>query len=72
MTKYKNVLLIAIAIILFIYASFISIFPAFVTSSFNINKFEQKMAEATGLDVTLGIIDFKINPVQCLMLFKFF
>lgn len=62
MNKYKNVLLIIISLILFAYAGFISIFPSIKTNSFNIDQFEQKTLRATGLNVTLASINFKIQP----------
>ncbi len=62
MSNYKNVILIIISIILFIYAGFISIFPSFYTKHFNINDFTQKMLPASGLNVTFNDIDVKIKP----------
>ena len=62
MQKYKNVFMIFLALILFVYAGFISIFPAFVIKTFNIDEFEQKSYTATGLNITLGYIDIKIKP----------
>ena len=60
--KYKNVLLIAVSLVLLIYAGYISIFPIFLTNSFNIDKFEEKVYNATSLLTTIDAIDFKITP----------
>lgn len=62
MTKYKNVLLILLALILFAYAGFITIFPSTYTSSFNKANFEQKALAATGLKIAFNSIDVKIKP----------
>ena len=62
MSKYKNVTLIFIAIVLFIYAVLISIYPAFLSKNFDINKFEEKALPATGLNITFNYIDIKIKP----------
>lgn len=62
MTKYKNVLLILLALILFAYAGFITIFPSTYTKSFNKEDFQQKALAATGLKITFNSIDVKIKP----------
>ena len=62
MEKYKNVIMITIAILLFIYAAFISIVPAASTKSFNKEKFIQKFEPATGLIVDFDNLDIKIKP----------
>ena len=53
MMKNKNTILIIIAVILLIYATFISIVPLILTKSFDITKFEQKFYEATSFITTL-------------------
>ena len=62
MSKHKNLILICIAAILFIYAGFISIYPGILNSTFNINDFEKKFYEATSLETTIESVDFKIKP----------
>lgn len=62
MTKYKNAIMIGISIILLAYAAFISIFPAILTSSFNIDKFEQQIYDATSLVTTIDTVEYKIKP----------
>lgn len=62
MAKYKNTILILLSIIFFAYAGFISIFPAFLTSSFNIDKFEQKVYDSTSLVTTVDTVEYKIKP----------
>ncbi len=60
--KHKNMILIVISLILLIYAGFISLFPSLLTSTFNIDKFEQKIYDSTSLVTTIDSIDFKIKP----------
>lgn len=62
MSKYKNTFMILGALILLAYASFISIVPAVYTKSFNIDKFEEQVFDATSLVTTIDYIDFKIKP----------
>ncbi len=62
MPKYKNTILIVLAAILLIYAGFISIFPAILTSSFNIDKFEKQIYDATSLVTTVDTVEYKIKP----------
>lgn len=62
MTKYKNTILICLSVILLIYAGFISIFPAILTNSFNIDTFEQKVYDATSLVTTVDMVEYKIKP----------
>ena len=62
MTKYKNTVLIVVSIIFFAYAGFISIFPAILTSSFDIDKFEQKVFDSTSLVTTVDTVEYKIKP----------
>lgn len=62
MSKYKNTILITLAVILLIYAGFISIFPAILTSSFNIDKFEKQIFDATSLVTTVDTVEYKIKP----------
>ena len=62
MTQHKNAILIVVAVILFIYAGFISIFPSILTKSFNIDQFEQKVYDATSLVTTVDTVEYKIKP----------
>ncbi len=62
MSKYKNTLLIFIAVILLAYAGFISIFPAILTKTFNIDEFEQKIYDATSIVTTVDNVEYKILP----------
>ncbi|MBQ9245344.1 hypothetical protein IJ182_03655 [bacterium] len=62
MTKHRNAILILVSLVLFIYAGFISIYPAFLSKTFNKNAFEKKAEEATGLKTHLDSIEFKIKP----------
>jgi len=59
---YKNTVLIVISVILLAYAGFISIFPAILTSAFNVEKFQEKMFQATSLLTSVDTVDFKIKP----------
>lgn len=62
MSKYKNTILIVLAVILLVYAIFISIFPAILTSSFNIDKFEKQVFDSTSLVTTVDMVEYKIKP----------
>lgn len=62
MSKYKNSILIIIAVLLLIYAAFISIIPSILTSSFNTSKFEEKFYQATSLLTTVDSVSYKIKP----------
>lgn len=62
MSKYKNTLLIFIALILFIYAAIISVVPKVFTSFFNVDKFEEQVYEATSLLTTLDSVQYKVKP----------
>ena len=62
MAKYKNALLVLVSILLFAYAGFITIVPAVKTNSFNIDKFEQQVFDATSLVTTLDSVNFEIKP----------
>ncbi len=60
--KYRNAILLIAAVILFAYASFISIFPAILTSVFNVEKFEKELYASTNLVTTVDAVNFKIKP----------
>ncbi len=62
MTKYKNAILIIVAVILIAYACFISIVPAIATNSFNIEKFQEKCYEASSLITTVGSVRYQVKP----------
>lgn len=60
--KYKNTFMIFGSVILFCYASLISIVPAVMTNSFDIDKFEQKMFDATSLITSVDSVEYKVAP----------
>lgn len=62
MSKYKNVILILISLVLFAYAGLISLYPSFVSKHFNVEDFQQKTLKTAGLDVTFNSYDVKIKP----------
>ena len=62
MKEYKNTLLIFISVLFLAYAGFISIFPAILTSTFNIDKFEQQVFDSTSLVTTVDTVEYKIRP----------
>jgi hypothetical protein len=62
MAKYKNVILIILAIILLIYAGFISIYPIILTKTFDTKKFAEKVEETTSLKTTVDAVEYKIKP----------
>ena len=62
MAKYKNALLVIVSLLLFAYAGFISIVPMVKTNTFDIDKFEQQVFDATSLVTTVDSIDYKIKP----------
>ncbi len=62
MSNYKNTIMIALAVLLFLYAAFISIVPAIKTNSFNTKQFEQKCYDATSLITTVESIQYKVKP----------
>ena len=60
MAKYKNAILVLVSLILLAYAGFISILPAVKTNTFDINKFEQQVFDATSLVTTVDSVSYKI------------
>ena len=62
MKNHKNTILILISIVLFVYAGFISIYPAFLTKTFNVNAFEDKVFKATDLITTIDSVRFEVKP----------
>jgi hypothetical protein len=62
MKEHRNAILILISVILFIYAGLLSIYPAFLKSTFNVTKFEEKVYRATSLVTTIDSVDFKVKP----------
>lgn len=62
MSKYKNTLMILVSLIMLAYAGFITIVPIILTETFNIDKFEEKMFEATSLLTTVDSVQYKIKP----------
>ncbi len=61
-SKYKNTLMIFVSLVLFAYASLISIVPSCMTNSFDIDKFEQKVFDATSLITTVDTVEYKVAP----------
>lgn len=62
MLKYKNAILILIALVLFTYAAFISIIPYFVAKSVNKDKLQKDYLAATGLNISFDKAYLKIGP----------
>ena len=62
MAKYKNAIFVLVSLILFGYAGFISIVPMVKTNTFDIDKFEQQVFDATSLVTTVDSVDYKIKP----------
>ena len=62
MLKYKNVLLIVLSVILFAYAAIIGFIPWMLNNTFDMVKFEEKLAKTTNMNVTLNYIHFKMTP----------
>lgn len=62
MSKYKNTLMIIVSIILLAYAAFTTVVPAVLTETFNVDKFEEKVFEATSLLTTVDSVQYKIKP----------
>lgn len=62
MSKYKNTLMIFVALVLFLYAGIISILPKVVTNAFDVNKFEEQVYEATSLLTTVDSVEYKLKP----------
>lgn len=60
--NYKNTLMIFGSVLLFSYAALISVVPAVMTNSFDIDKFEQKMFDATSLITSLDTVEYKVSP----------
>lgn len=59
---YKNLTMMAVALLLFIYAGFISIVPTVITNSFNKSEFETKMGDASSLITSIEDFNYKITP----------
>lgn len=62
MKNHRNLILMLLALVLFVYAAFISIYPAVLTSSFNIKDFEDKIHQSTTLTTTMDSVNFKMTP----------
>lgn len=60
--KYKNIILIIVSIVLFIYAIIIGIVPSIMTKSFNKDVFQEKLTKALGLNVTVGTYTVRVKP----------
>ena len=60
--SYKNTLMIFGALVLFSYAALISVVPSVMTNSFDVDKFEQKMQDATSLVTSVGSVEYKVAP----------
>ncbi len=59
---YKNLMLMLIALLLFMYAGFISVVPAVITGAFKVSEFTGKLNEATSLETSLDGFQYKIKP----------
>ena len=62
MTKYRNLMLMLVSLVLLCYAGLLSIYPSILTSLFNKEIFAEKVYKATTLDTTLDSINFKMKP----------
>lgn len=62
MSKHKNLLLMLFALVLFIYAGILSVYPYLLNLTFNTVKFEEKAYTASGLRTSLDNIEFKMQP----------
>lgn len=60
--NYKNLGLIVISLILFVYAGFIAILPKVMASTFNQETFSANLRKAVGLNAKMKTIDIKISP----------
>ena len=61
MAKYKNAIFVLVSLLLFAYAGFISIVPMVKTNTFDIDKFEQQVFDATSLVTTVDSVSYKID-----------
>ena len=60
--SYKNTLMIFGSLVLFSYAALISVVPSVMTNTFDVDKFEQKMVDATSLVTSVGSVEYKVAP----------
>ena len=60
---HRNAILFLVAIVLFIYAGFIALYPTILRASFDKAEFGRKVEDTTGLITTIKNIEFKLNPV---------
>lgn len=62
MSKYKNAIMIIVSVLMLAYAAFITVVPAVLTETFNVDKFEEKIFESTSLLATVDSVQYKIKP----------
>ena len=62
MKEHKNAILLLVAVILLIYAALLSVYPAILKATFNVQKFEEKVYNATSLVTTIDSIDYRVHP----------
>ena len=62
MKKHSNLMLLLISLALFIYAGLLSIYPAVLTSTFNVQDFEDKIHQSTTLTTKMDSVNFKMTP----------
>ena len=60
--QYRNLILMFLALVLFVYAGLISIVPSIITSTFNSAEFAVKFSEATSLKTNLDGFQYRISP----------
>lgn len=60
--KYKNIILIIVSIILFLYAILIGIVPSVMTKCFDKEEFQERLTDALGLDATIGTYTVRVQP----------
>lgn len=62
MSKYKNTFMIVLSVVMLAYAAFTTVVPVVLTETFNVDKFEEKVFEATSLLATVDSVQYKIKP----------
>ena len=60
---HRNAILFLVAILLFIYAGFIALYPTILRASFDKAEFGRKVEDTTGLITSIKNIEFKLSPV---------
>lgn len=62
MQQHKNFIMMLISLILLTYALLLSVYPSILTSSFNRERFEEKVYNAVGLVTSVDDVNFRIRP----------